>query len=404
MRRLARAVRTGGSRVTRHRSQLLAALGVLLLAGLAIWLLGKLEPYEETIEQGPAPEARANPYLAAELFLRGLGLQVTHHEGVAGLQALPGHGQTLLLLGDRRQLTPRQSDRLLQWAAAGGHLVFVAERLWDEQAGKSGDLLLDRLNLQQYMTDELDRGTAGATAASAEQHPQLTRLYLENESAPAYLAFDTAFHLYDAGNRAHAWANSAGATHMLQLRHGDGLITALTDAWIWQNPHIGAYDHAWLLWYLTQDSVVTLVHRSEQQGLFELLRAYFPEALTALGLLILLAIWHVGQRLGPLQEPASPARRQLQEHLRGSAEFLLRHGGQRGLLQRLQQDIRHRASHRHPGFEQLPADAQLRILAQLARLPAASIDQAMRALPQRRISATEFTRQVAHLQSLRNAL
>ena len=43
-------------------------------------------------------------------------------------------------------------------------------------------------------------------------YPQLTKLYLENEKAPAYLDFDTDYHLYDSQNRAHAWANSDGAT------------------------------------------------------------------------------------------------------------------------------------------------------------------------------------------------
>ncbi|WP_312955982.1 DUF4350 domain-containing protein [Pseudomonas songnenensis] len=390
--------------MNRLHVRLLVAGAVLLLALLTIWLGSQLQRYEDVVEHGPAPQARSNDYLAAELFLRDLGLQVARHDGIAGLETLSNSGQTLLLLGDRRNMTPRQTERLLDWAAAGGHLVVVAERLWDEKTGKSGDLLLDRLNLQQYSTRDLDEEAQSPQSSTAEQHPQLTKLYLENESAPAYLAFDTDFHLYDADNRAHAWANSAGATHMLQLQHGNGLVTALTDSWIWQNRNIDEYDHAWLLWYLTQDSEVTLVHRSEHDGLLAQLRKHFPETLTALGLLILFALWHVGQRFGPLLPPASPARRQLQEHLRGSAEFLLRHGREQSLLQRLQQDIQRRANSRHPGFEQLPLSGQLTLLAQLSSLPPASIEQAMRPTPQQRLSATEFTRQVAYLQTLRNAL
>jgi hypothetical protein len=390
--------------MNRLHVRLLVAGAVLLLALLTIWLGSQLQRYEDVVEHGPAPQARSNDYLAAELFLRDLGLQVARHDGIAGLDTLPNSGQTLLLLGDRRNMTPRQTERLLDWAAAGGHLVVVAERLWDEKTGKSGDLLLDRLNLQQYSTRDLDEEAQSPQSSTAEQHPQLTKLYLENESAPAYLAFDTDFHLYDADNRAHAWANSAGATHMLQLQHGNGLVTALTDSWIWQNRNIDEYDHAWLLWYLTQDSEVTLVHRSEHDGLLAQLRKHFPETLTALGLLILFALWHVGQRFGPLLPAASPARRQLQEHLRGSAEFLLRHGREQSLLQRLQQDIQRRANVRHPGFEQLPLSGQLTLLAQLSSLPPASIEQAMRPTPQQRLSATEFTRQVAYLQTLRNAL
>jgi len=390
--------------MTRPRVRLLTAAVVLLFGLLIVWLAGQLQPYEDVVEHGPAPQARSNDYLAAELFLRDLGLRVTHHEGVAGLESLSASGQTLLLLGDRRNMTPGQTDRVLDWAAAGGHLVIVAERLWDEKTGKSGDLLLDQLNLQQYSTRDLDNDTQVPQPSAAEQHPQLTKLYLENESAPAYLAFDTDFHLYDADNRAHAWANSAGATHMLQLQHGEGLVTALTDSWIWQNRNIDQYDHAWLLWYLTQDSEVTLVHRSEHDGLLAQLRRHFPELLTALGLLMLFALWHAGQRFGPQLSPANPARRQLQEHLRGSAEFLLRHEREQSLLQRLQQDIQRRASQCHPGFAQLPLSGQLTLLAQLSSLPPASIEQAMRPLPQQRLSATEFTRQVAHLQTLRNAL
>jgi hypothetical protein len=390
--------------MNRLHVRLLVAGAVLLLALLTIWLGSQLQRYEDVVEHGPAPQARSNDYLAAELFLRDLGLQVARHDGIAGLETLPNSGQTLLLLGDRRNMTPRQTERLLDWAAAGGHLVVVAERLWDEKTGKSGDLLLDRLNLQQYSTRDLDEEAQSPQSSTAEQHPQLTKLYLENESAPAYLAFDTDFHLYDADNRAHAWANSVGATHMLQLQHGNGLVTALTDSWIWQNRNIDEYDHAWLLWYLTQDSEVTLVHRSEHDGLLAQLRKHFPETLTGLGLLILFALWHVGQRFGPLLPAASPARRQLQEHLRGSAEFLLRHGREQSLLQRLQQDIQRRANVRHPGFEQLPLSGQLTLLAQLSSLPPASIEQAMRPTPQQRLSATEFTRQVAYLQTLRNAL
>ncbi|WAE53685.1 DUF4350 domain-containing protein [Stutzerimonas frequens] len=391
--------------MSRLGSRLLIAVFVVLVALAASWLFAKLQPYEEVVEHGPSPEAQRNAYLAAELFLRSLDLPVTQLESSAGLETLPSRGQTLLLLGDRRNLTPRQTDRLLEWAAAGGHLVVVAERIWDEQEGKSGDLLLDRLNIQQYQAEDLDDESARASVqGTADDHPQLTKLYLENETAPAYLAFDTDYHLYDADNRAHAWANSAGATHMLQLQHGDGLITALTDSWLWQNRNIGKYDHAWLLWYLTQDSAVTLVHRSEHDGLFTQLRRYFPELLVILGLLILLGLWHVGQRFGPLQPPASHARRQLQEHLRGTAEFLLRHGRQHGLLQHLQHDIRRRANLHHPGFDRLTEPAQRSVLARLSNMPVASIEAAMQPRPAQRMSAVEFTRQVTHLQTLRNAL
>lgn len=394
-----------------RRAGFILAMALLLVLGLlASYVLGKLEPYEDVIEHGPAPEVASSPYLAAEHFLRKQGIAARRAEGLDVLDGLPSEGQTLILLADRGNMTPRQVERVLQWTAGGGHLLFIAERLWDEEEGKSGDLLLDLLGVQQYMSDELDDEEASEAEAENEQneeheaYPQLTKLYLENEQAPAYIAFDTDFHLYDAQNRAHAWANSDDATHLLQLYHGDGLITVLSDPWIWQNRNIDEYDHAWLLWYLSQDSAVTLLYHADSDGLARLLLRHFPLALLVLALLIIATLWHVGMRHGPLQAPASRARRQLEEHLRGSADFLLRRSGQHSLLKGLQQDINRRARRRHPGFEKLAVAEQWQVLGRLTRLPAKDISQAMRPLPPQRLSASDFTRQVAHLQTLRNAL
>lgn len=383
----------------RHACYLAAAL---LLGALLLFAASRLQPYEEVIKHGPAPEVQRNSYLAARLFLSAQGRAISHDEGLVDLFNTQPQNQVLLFLGQRESMTPQQVQRLLAWTAKGAHLVFVAERLWDEQARASGDLLLDALNLQQYEASEDDK--AVTAVANGEKQPQLTRLYLENEEAPAYLAFDTRFHLYDADSKAHAWANSPGATHMLQLRHGDGLITALTDSWIWQNDNIDQYDHAWLLWYLTQDRDVTLVYNARHDNLLQLLLRHFPEALAALLLTLLLAIWHFAQRHGPRQQPAAPGQRQLQEHLRGSADFLYRHAGQQHLLTRLQNDIRRLARRRHATFDNLPHAEQCQLLAQLSRLPGEIIEQALRPPAARPVSAAEFTRQVSCLQRLRNAL
>jgi len=417
-----------------RRSAFYLGAGLCLLLGLlGSYLLGQLQPYQETLKHGPAPEVQGNPYLAAEHFLRRQKLSVRRADGLELLPTLPSQGQTLLLLGDRKRMTPRQAERLLDWAAKGGHLLFVAERLWDEDEGASGDPLLDRLGIRQYLTEDLededaekaedseaeeDQAAAEIGEADAvreqsteteqpdgeEPYPELTKLYLENEDAPAYLDFDTHYHLDDSQNRAHAWANSGAATHMLQLDHGAGLVTVLTDAWLWQNRQIAAHDNAWLLWYLTQDSAVTLLYRAERDDLASLLLRHFPQALVALALLIALLLWSAGLRHGPLQAPASRSRRQLQEHLRGSADFLLRRSGQQSLLQGLQRDIQRRARRRHPGFERLGVAEQWQVLGRLTRLPPSAVSQAMRPLPTQRLSAADFTRQVAHLQTLRNAL
>jgi hypothetical protein len=392
-----------------RRAALAAALLAVLLGTVVAYLAPRLQPYTETMDHGPSPGAKANPYLAAEGFLRGQGLAVQRVASVDALETLPTDDRTVLLLGDRQGMSPRQADETLRWAAAGGHLVFVAERLYDPEQKRSGDLLLDRLQIQQLLTDDLDDQPSDpeddpASARQQDDYPQLTKLYLENEAAPAYIGFDPAYHLYDTAGRAEAWANDAHATHMLQLAYGQGLITVLTDPWIWRNERIASYDNAWLLWYLTQDSAVTLVYRADHPSLAALAGRHFPEALAALALLVLLALWHAGMRHGPLVPAPSRARRRLEEHLHAAGGFLLRHRGQHHLLRLLQRDIRQRAARLHPGFERLAVVEQWQALGRLSRMPSSAIGQAMRPPPARRLSDADFTRQVAHLQTLRNAL
>jgi len=387
--------------LSRRWGSIAGVLITVLLAALCVYLYLKATPYQTEIDHGPSPEADANPYLAAELFLRKQGLNVGHANGLDILPSLDPHQHSLLLLGERGNMTPRQIDQVMNWTRAGGRLLFVAESLWNEKLGHSDDLLLDRVQLHQSLSKDLKDPPPGI---GDDPYPLLTKLYLEDEDAPAYAGFNTAFHLEDPKNLALAWANSARATHMMQLNHGLGSIIVVTDADLWKTPAIDRYDNAWLLWYLTADTRVTLIFNTDHDSLLTLLLRYFPQALVALLALIGLCFWHFGVRQGPLLEPAPKARRQLQEHLRASADFLLRRNGQAGLLQALQQDILRRVRRRHPGFEQLGIAEQWLVLARLTGQPTRAISQAMSPRPKQRLSSVEFSRQVAHLQILRNAL
>jgi hypothetical protein len=377
------------------------AVLIALLGALSVFLFIKARPYQEVVDHGPSPAAQANPYLAAELFLRERGLHVSHAESLAVLPDIDPRRHTLLLFNDRSRMTPRQVEQVLNWARAGGRLVFVAESLWDEQSKQSNDLLLDRVQLHQSLSKDLKDPPEDMEQGRL---PKLTKLYLEDEDAPAYAGFDTDFHLDDPKNLAQAWANSAKATHMMQLAHGLGSITVVTDAELWKSTSIAQYDNAWLLWYLSADTDVTLIYNTRHDGLLTLLWRYFPQAIVALLALLGLWLWHVGVRHGPLQLPAPSGRRQLQEHLRASSDFVLRHNGQQTLLQALQQDVLRRARRRYPGFDQLNVAEQWLALSRLTRQPTRAISQALSPVPDKRLSSAEFCRRVAHLQTLRNTL
>ncbi|WP_164672213.1 DUF4350 domain-containing protein, partial [Pseudomonas viridiflava] len=108
----------------------LAGLALLLLLVVGVYAASHLERYEKTVDQGPSPEARANPYLAAANFLRRHSVPVNMTHALTDLPDTQQRPQTLLLLDDRENMTPAQTERLLNWAESGGHLLFVAEQLW----------------------------------------------------------------------------------------------------------------------------------------------------------------------------------------------------------------------------------------------------------------------------------
>lgn len=370
--------------------------------GYFVW--SKAIPYDEVVDRGPSPEALANPYLAAEHFLSQQGLAVDHANSVERLTTLPAKGHSLLLLGERSNMSPRQVEQLLAWAKSGGHLLLVAEALWDEETGKSGDLLLDRLDIHQTLSDEPEELAPTEKKPLKKKAPDLTKLYVDNETAPAYFSFDTDFNLIDPKHLAQFSANSARSSHLMQLDLGRGRVTVITDSDLWKTQSIGRHDNAWLLWYLTQGTGVTLLFNSDFDDLFTLLVRYFPQALVALIALIALALWRAGMRQGPIQSPPPNARRQLQEHLKASADFLLRRSGQGTLLRALQRDVLRAARRRHTGFEHLDNAEQWRVLEHLTHQPSHVISQALGPLSAKRLSSADFSRQVACLQTLRNAL
>ncbi len=383
----------------------------LLLAGtlliLCSLLIGRLQPRLVVEDTGPALEAIINPWLAAERFLQQQNIPVSRVEDLTTrLRDTPPAGQTLLLLACQCNLEPPARQPLLDWVRRGGHLVMIARNEWDEEQSSNDDWLLDELGLRRiripFTRPHASDKAAGDSPANSRQ--SLTRLYLENEEAPAYLAFNPHYRLEDPQEQTTAWAGDSKGQHLLQLPLDAGLVTVLSDDSLWSNERIGQYDHAWLLWYLTQDSEVLLVSHLQVPGLRDLLLRHFPLTLLAGSLLLLAGLWHWGRRQGPLVADASVPPRSLTEHLQAAAAFLARHAGHQQLLRRLQQDVRRQASRHCPHYAQLPAHEQWQKLVELSGLPRSEIREAMRPVGIQPLDADRFTRLVISLQRLRNSL
>jgi len=125
------------------KKELLAFLTLFLVIGGLIVGYQRLQWIDVEVDRGYSDEARANPYLAAEQFLKLNDVDVAIHEGLGKLDQLPPVDTVLILSSNHGSLSQRRINDLLQWVHEGGRLVTTVTDHYNDVVGTSGDRLLD---------------------------------------------------------------------------------------------------------------------------------------------------------------------------------------------------------------------------------------------------------------------
>lgn len=362
------------------KSAYLIALAVIVLIGALVWHFVTHYAYKPIwVDLGPIPEARNNPYFAAEHFLEKKGFKVKTSGLLSETMDRLENTDTLFLFYDHEIEYQTLSERVGDWVKQGGHLVITVHYLWDEDNQSSGDVYLDELGVRQYLwpretkdaaEDEVDNDEENSADLASQNTPpvqekivplknlnipkpgeeeppqceldyaeSVTLLPLLQGSHPLRIAFEPEYHIEDISGNAHAPFTEPPA-HMLQYTMGAGKITVLTDYFIFNDNNIGDYDHAFFLWWLAQDSPrVWLVYDKESDTLLSLIWESAPYL--CLSVLLVLAGWllYRGRRFGPILNAEHTSRRQLQEHIDASTTFIWRKHEQEKLIDDARQHV-----------------------------------------------------------------
>lgn len=371
---------------------------VVLFIIIGLFLYFHIEKYtiEKRVEQ--PYEVRRNPFLAAEYYLKQRHQKVTIINNIQLFKTLSPHRQTVLLLGDRNNLSTSQIQLLLDWVKQGGILIVEANRTTLSKKPNNTDNLLTPLGIQVSKSYDYDKTND-------------VKLYIENEEKPAHFKFNDSWQLIDQKGIATFWAaTNKGTIKLLQFTYGKGKITVLSSAYIWRNNAIGNNDHAWLLSYLTAGYPVTILYKPISQTkkhpsvLLAAIKNY-PHTLLVSMALILLILWFIAIRSGPLESPIEKNRRQLPLQLTAQGNFLYKQIGQQQLIMLLQQEIYYLVKKRSPHFDSLANDEQYKFLSKLTQQPITSIRRIMSPMTSHsRFSKVEFTQIIIALQAIRNAL
>jgi hypothetical protein len=290
-----------------NRPIVLAVVGALLCVG-AWWFTHTYGFNRVRVWVGPSGEARVNAFYAARLLLEQLGFKVHEQADFNKLDALPP-GATVLLAAERSEMDPATAKGLLAWVKSkGGHLIIGAERQGQR------DILLAQLNVEARWNATKPEGAA---RASRIELPDGEAFRVDLLPSPM---------LIDREDDSGAWKIEAhGSVRLLQFLWGDGLVTVFSTLRPFTNPQIGRLDHAELLAYATraytQPGELFLVRHLRPPSLFVWLSQHAPATLVALAGFLVVWLWRVMPRFGPLAPPAEPDRKSLLEHIRAMGRF-----------------------------------------------------------------------------------
>jgi hypothetical protein len=279
-----------------------SALGMLIALGVA-WFLATHDrvPMPEWV--GPSGEARLREFLAAQRFAERMGMTVAEVRSLPELETVPAQG--VLVMPHRRQLPPGRIAELLRWVENGGHLIVEAEH------ARLPDPLLDQLGVKRSETELAPK-------------PLLVELPQSGRKVAAFFPTTLTLDTSEADVRLRAGSS------LVSYARGRGMVTVAATLRFARNPShgdkasIGTHDHAVLLWSilsLGSGRELRFYFRPERLSFWSFLREHAAPALAAGAVLLLLWLWSIAPRFGPVAPDAPPGRRRLLDHLRASGRY-----------------------------------------------------------------------------------
>jgi hypothetical protein len=388
----------------RARIALIVLLAAALAAAGVAWFLHAYERVEKQVALPPRGEASYNPLYALKKTLQGDGLQVQSRQrmDLAAQDLKPG--DTLLILDDPRNLTPMQSQRLLQWVDGGGHLLVRTPppSFWRQDSPAP---LLDALGLRL-----------------GKEAPQCEPLQVEGEDEHVEFCRGLRF-FFDGVVPELSWGDLRTGYVYARLARGQGRVDVLAEFDFLDNgggrnavpllptapsPVGGMRDgsHRALARQLLAPNygrgTVHLVYAAQVPSLLRSVLSQGWPVWVPLLLALLAWLWLRMQRFGPLRPSPSGQRRSLLEHVRASGEHLFRYNRRALLYAAVRNAFLARLRRRDPLAASLAGEPQVAAIAARAGLPPASVRTALQ--PPSPQDKAAFRDRISTLIQLRNRL
>lgn len=374
---------------------------LILLTTASLFLTGcRFKDVETPL--GHQGEARRNPWLAATRFLEANNYPVLTARGVLTLP----ESESILFIPANAIHSAALARHVIDWTRDGGHVVYLAEggeqfrSDWNELAdfSMSGSARQEMHPLLTEMGITVDKKSSTPSKASS-----MDTVNIDGTTYRMSLAEHIWFDVSSSKFRV-LW--NAGPdkknTPLASMKVGEGQLTILAHAHAFRNRWIDDDDHAPLLLALVESTnPVYNVHffKSGRVSLWDMLWEHAWPALIAVVVLLLVWLWSVMPRFGPVLTLPWKAQRRFAGHLEESGAYLWKQGLTDALLQAPRQAVLTAARRQgyHPE-ERLFAS----LLATRAGLPVERVTDAIHGGNAH--DARLLTRQIADLQTILTSL
>ena len=327
-------------------------LGVGSVVLLLAWLLSQLEPYQDVELSGYRGAARHNRFFAAETFLDRVEIPARSARELSELFPLPPVSVAIVSTTTREGLPDARSEQLLEWVRRGGHLWVIPETWYGDEPVP--DAILETFGIHAGVVDDDER----PAAASADDPHETDITGLELDGGRIIVDWGWAYETLEwSAAQPPAWSAAVqGHPVVAEYRLGDGVVTVSTDLYFANNDMLDTADNAAGLWYLlTRHRIpdqVIFVLSDDMPSLLRWLGQRAGPALIAGLVLLLLALWRVMPRFGPMQQHADHGQRSLGQHLSASGRYYRRTGQATAQIEQLRRTTWQRLRRR---FRELPA-------------------------------------------------
>lgn len=302
---------------------------VIFFIAAAVMLAGFFLLFEKSERKVTTPgseQARKNPFLAAERFLNECGIAAESTDQRQILINLPPANDIIFVNRLGGNLPRERENRLIEWIKNGGTFVITHDRLWREKFQRSGNNLLDRLEIRQYDAGEAEEDRAGnAENPCCTQDREVVRVpagkgeFAEVRFIPRYI-------LEDAGDAESKSYGGKTGTHIIDRKMGRGRLIVLSDNEFLKNSNIHKKDHAFYLARICSErGKVWIQYKSRMPSFLSILWGKAPFFFISLPVFAVFFILWLTIRIGPRHHQDDRASRNITEHLLAAGRFTWQH-------------------------------------------------------------------------------